>query len=45
MNVNSTLLRTFRENELDTYMDNEFHIYGRAGKLMFFFAGENDESY
>ncbi|XXG96246.1 hypothetical protein Hte_002527 [Hypoxylon texense] len=44
MNVNSTLLRTFRENELDTYMDNEFHIYGHADPSLYSKLMEEDEN-
>ncbi|KAI1760099.1 P-loop containing nucleoside triphosphate hydrolase protein [Hypoxylon sp. FL1150] len=44
MNVNSTLLRTFRENELDEYMDNKFHIYGHADPSFYSKMMEEDEN-
>lgn len=32
MNVNSNLLRTFRERQLDAALDEKFHIYSHSGK-------------
>ncbi|KAI0168919.1 P-loop containing nucleoside triphosphate hydrolase protein [Hypoxylon sp. FL1284] len=43
INVNSTLLRTFRESELDVYMDNEFHIYGHADPSLYTKLMEEDD--
>ncbi|KAI1772157.1 P-loop containing nucleoside triphosphate hydrolase protein [Hypoxylon cercidicola] len=44
MNVNSTLLRTFRENELETYMDDQFQIYGHADPSFYSKLMEEDEN-
>ena len=32
MNVNWHLLRAFREQQLDEYLDREFQIFGSSGK-------------
>ncbi|OTA52759.1 hypothetical protein K449DRAFT_402413 [Hypoxylon sp. EC38] len=43
MNVNSNLLRTFREHQLDVYLDDKFHIFSHCDPSLYAELMEEDD--